>query len=103
MTITVTASLIHSYLENATLDTFVISDPGMKENDMDAVVRRITRTFSSKRYIDRLTGSKKNWIGILFLFYFVKPCTLPPYDQKYILLPSLYGRGTGVGLFYGKS
>ena len=45
------------------LDTFVISDPGMKENDMDAVVRRITRTFSSKRYIDRLTGSKKNWIG----------------------------------------
>ena len=28
MTITVTASLIHSYLENATLDTFVISDPG---------------------------------------------------------------------------
>ena len=63
MTITVTASLIHSYLENATLDTFVISDPGMKENDMDAVVRRITRTFSSKRYIDRLTGSKKNWIG----------------------------------------
>ena len=45
------------------LDTFVISDPGMKENDMNAVVRRITRTFSSKRYIDRLTYSKKNWIG----------------------------------------
>ncbi len=45
------------------LNTFVISDPGMKENDMDAVVRRITRTFSSERYIARLTNSKKNWIG----------------------------------------
>ena len=45
------------------LDTFIISDPGMKENDMNAVVRRITRTFSSKRYIDRLLSSKKNWIG----------------------------------------
>ena len=45
------------------LNTFVISDPGMKENDMEAVIRRITRTFSSKRYIDKLTNSKKNWIG----------------------------------------
>ncbi len=45
------------------LNTFVISDPRMKENDMDAVVRRVIRTFSSKRYIDRLADSKKNWIG----------------------------------------
>lgn len=45
------------------LDTLIISDPGMKENDMNAVVRRITRTFSSKRYIDKLNDSKKNWIG----------------------------------------
>ena len=45
------------------LDTFVFSDPGMKENDMDAIVRRVTRTFSSKRYISKLIASKKNWIG----------------------------------------
>ena len=45
------------------IDIFVLSDPGMRENDMGAVVRRITRTFSSKRYIDKLTNSKKNWIG----------------------------------------
>ena len=44
------------------LNTFVISDPGMKEKNMDAVVSRITRTFSSKSYIDKLTASKKNWI-----------------------------------------
>lgn len=45
------------------LDTYVLSDPGMKENDMDAVARRITRIFSSKRYIDKLSNSQKNWIG----------------------------------------
>ncbi|MBO4703118.1 MAG: nucleotidyl transferase AbiEii/AbiGii toxin family protein [Lachnospiraceae bacterium] len=45
------------------LDTLIIFNPGMKENDMNAVVRRITRTFSSKRYIDKLNDSKKNWIG----------------------------------------
>lgn len=44
------------------LNTFVISDPGMKENDTEAVVRRITRTFSSENYIDKLAASKKNWI-----------------------------------------
>ncbi|MCR5727640.1 MAG: nucleotidyl transferase AbiEii/AbiGii toxin family protein [Lachnospiraceae bacterium] len=44
------------------LDTFVISDSGMKENDMNDVVKRVTKTFSSKRYIDRLIDSKKNWI-----------------------------------------
>lgn len=36
---------------------------GMKENNMEAVVKRITRTFSSNRYINRLIDSKKNWIG----------------------------------------
>lgn len=45
------------------LDAFVISDPGMKENDMASIVRRVSQTFSSKRYIDNLTNSKKNWIG----------------------------------------
>lgn len=45
------------------LNVFIISDPSMRENDMDAVVHRIMKTFSSKRYIDRLSSSNKNWIG----------------------------------------
>lgn len=44
------------------LDEFIISDPGMKENDMGAIVRRVTRTVSSKRYLDKLIDSKKNWL-----------------------------------------
>lgn len=35
----------------------------IKVPTMYAVVRRVIRTFSSKRYIDRLADSKKNWIG----------------------------------------
>ena len=45
------------------LETFVISDSGMKETDMDSILKRVTKTFSSKKYIDRLANSKKNWIG----------------------------------------
>ena len=45
------------------LGTFVISDSGMKETDMDSILKRVTKTFSSKKYIDRLANSKKNWIG----------------------------------------
>lgn len=45
------------------LDTFVISDSGMKETDIDSILKRVTKTFSSKRYIERLATSKKNWIG----------------------------------------
>jgi predicted nucleotidyltransferase component of viral defense system len=44
------------------MNTFIISDPGMKENDMDAVANRVKRTFSSQRYVKRLIDSKKNWI-----------------------------------------
>lgn len=44
-------------------DTYIFSDSGMKESDMNDVLRRITRTFSSERYIARLTNSKKNWLG----------------------------------------
>ncbi|MBP5599658.1 MAG: nucleotidyl transferase AbiEii/AbiGii toxin family protein, partial [Lachnospiraceae bacterium] len=45
------------------LETFVISDSGMKETDMDSILKRVTKAFSSKKYIDRLANSKKNWIG----------------------------------------
>ncbi|MCR4651893.1 MAG: nucleotidyl transferase AbiEii/AbiGii toxin family protein [Lachnospiraceae bacterium] len=45
------------------LDTFIINDPGMKENNMNSIIRRITNTFSSNNYITKLTASNKNWIN----------------------------------------
>lgn len=46
------------------LRAFILDDPGMRENDMAAVYKRIESTFSSARYLDRLNTSRKNWIGI---------------------------------------
>lgn len=48
---------LHSYME-----TFIFNDPGMRENTMDDVIRRIDSVFSTQRYINRLSGSKKNWL-----------------------------------------
>lgn len=46
------------------IDTFIFDDPGMKENSMSDVRRRVRNTFASDRYIARLSGSRKNWLGI---------------------------------------
>lgn len=44
------------------LNTYILSDSGMKESDMNAIVKRLERTFSSKRYMSKLINSKKNWL-----------------------------------------
>ena len=46
------------------LDTFIFSDPGMRENSMQDVCRRVRNTFASGRYVSRLSGSRKNWLGL---------------------------------------
>ena len=44
------------------IDTYIFSDPGMRENTLDDVVRRVSDTFSSRRYVRLLSTSKKNWL-----------------------------------------
>lgn len=46
------------------LNTLILADPGMRENTMDDIIRRVENTFSSKRYVSRLKGSEKNWLGL---------------------------------------
>ncbi len=47
------------------LDTYIFNDPGMRENDMDAVLTRIRRTFSDRSYRQRIERSRRlNWMGI---------------------------------------
>ena len=46
------------------LDTFIFSDPGMRENDMQDICRRVVNTFASERYVSRLSSSKKNWLDM---------------------------------------
>ncbi len=44
------------------LNTFIISDTRMKENNVKEIIQRISKTFSSKAYMKKLSNSKKNWI-----------------------------------------
>ncbi len=46
------------------LETFIFSDPGMRENNMQDIRLRVTNTFASERYISRLSGSGKNWLNM---------------------------------------
>lgn len=45
------------------LREFIFDDPGMRENNMDDVIKRVNRTFASEIYVKRLTGSRQNWLG----------------------------------------
>lgn len=44
--------------------TLIFADSGMRENNMDDIVRRVDITFKNKRYLDRMKGSQKNWLGL---------------------------------------
>ena len=46
------------------LTTLIFDDHGMRENTMEDIVRRVENTFTNKRYLDRLKGSRKNWLGM---------------------------------------
>ena len=47
------------------LNTYILSDPGMRENDMDAILARVQRTFADRTYRQRLERSRSsNWMGI---------------------------------------
>lgn len=43
---------------------YIYSDPGMRENSIVDVVRRVKRCFSDSTYRKRLSGSRKNWLGM---------------------------------------
>ncbi len=45
-------------------DTLIFSDPCMRENTMEDICKRVDSTFRSKRYLDRLKDSRKNWLGL---------------------------------------
>ncbi len=46
------------------LDILIFSDPGMRENNMQDICRRVRNTFASSRYVSRLSSSKKNWLRL---------------------------------------
>ena len=47
------------------MDTYIFGDPGMRENDMAAILKRINRTFTDRLYYQNISRSvRPNWLGI---------------------------------------
>ena len=47
------------------MNTYIFSDPDMRENDMDAIRARVQRAFTDRTYRQRLERSRSsNWMGI---------------------------------------
>lgn len=47
------------------IDTYILSDPGMKENDIAAIQQRVQQTFKNRTYRQRLERSgSANWLDI---------------------------------------
>ena len=44
------------------LHTFIFDDPGMRENDMAAIVKRVESVFRDKTYMKRVDKSDKRWM-----------------------------------------
>lgn len=43
-------------------DVLIFSDPGMRENSVNDIVKRMKSTFASKPYVRNLKNSRKNWL-----------------------------------------
>ncbi len=41
---------------------FIFDDPGMRENDMNGIMRRVNIVFRDKAYIENLKKKENNWL-----------------------------------------
>ena len=47
------------------MNTYIFSEPNMRENDMGAIMKRLNRTFSDKLYCQNIGRSARlNWLGL---------------------------------------
>lgn len=41
---------------------FIYDDDGMRENNIEDIIKRVENTFSNRSYISKLKTSNKNWL-----------------------------------------
>lgn len=46
----------------ACFKTLIYDDDGMRENNIDAIIKRVENTFTNRSYVSKLKTSKKNWL-----------------------------------------
>lgn len=44
--------------------TLIYDDEGMRENNIEEIIKRVKNTFSNRTYIRNLSTSKKNWLDV---------------------------------------
>lgn len=44
--------------------TLIYDDDGMRENNIEEIIKRVKNTFSNRTYIRNLNTSKKNWLDV---------------------------------------
>ncbi|MBR2180375.1 MAG: nucleotidyl transferase AbiEii/AbiGii toxin family protein, partial [Oscillospiraceae bacterium] len=44
--------------------TLIYDDEGMRENNIEEIIKRVKTTFSNRTYIRNLSTSKKNWLDV---------------------------------------
>lgn len=45
------------------LETYIFMDSGMKENDIEHIIRRISTTLNNRIFQNRLNTSRRNWVN----------------------------------------
>lgn len=47
---------------NYCFKVFIYDDEGMRENNIDDIIKRVEKTFDNRSYVSKLKTSKKNWL-----------------------------------------
>lgn len=60
------SDIVDSVKLRSCFKTFIYDDGGMRENNIDDIIKRVENTFANRSYIAKLKTSKKNWLDANF-------------------------------------
>ena len=58
------SSLVNPEQLNECFKTLIYDDEGMRENNIEDIIKRVKNTFSNSAYIRKLSTSEKNWLDV---------------------------------------
>lgn len=56
------AGIVDKAKLNSCFNIFIYDDEGMRENNIEDIIKRVEKTFANRSYISKLKTSKKNWL-----------------------------------------
>ena len=58
------SSLVNLEQLNECFKTLIYDDEGMRENNIEDIIKRVKNTFSNNAYVRKLSTSEKNWLDV---------------------------------------